>query len=142
MAENSTQNRTHVTYLYPGSFLPEEGRTVRVADATLAWALRHSPDDRWFAAEFSTQDWQRWTNAEGDEKWMPVSGARPVKRRVYVGEAMTVDQVAALPGDHRTLISNMNGNGWATVVRTRAGNFQPVEDGDVVVSAADVEVSR
>jgi hypothetical protein len=30
-------------------------------------------------------------------------------------------------------LSNMRANGWERVIRTRRGNFQPIEPGDVVV---------
>jgi hypothetical protein len=35
----------------------------------------------------------------------------------------------------RTLLANMEGNGWERVVRTRLGNWQPFEDGDVILDS-------
>ena len=52
----------------------------------------------------------------------------------YIGEVMTIDDVKALPGDTQILQSNMRCNDWDTVVRTIAGNFQPLRNGDVVIA--------
>jgi hypothetical protein len=52
----------------------------------------------------------------------------------YFGKALTLDEVKALDGDYRILISNMECNRWNRVVRTVRGNFQPLLDGDVVLS--------
>lgn len=48
------------------------------------------------------------------------------------GEVLTVDDVESLDGDHRILLSNMRCNGWDRVVRSRRGNFQPLEAADAV----------
>lgn len=48
-------------------------------------------------------------------------------------EKLSVDDVRALEGDNRILISRMEGNGWDHVARCRTGNFRPMEDGDTVI---------
>jgi hypothetical protein len=50
--------------------------------------------------------------------------------RYYLGGRLyDLDGVMAL-GGHDTLLSNMRGNGWARVIQTRSGNWQPFEAGD------------
>ena len=48
------------------------------------------------------------------------------------GDVLTVDNVEALDGDYGILLSNMRSNGWDRVVRTRLGNFQPLNADDAV----------
>lgn len=134
--------RTHVTPLYAGSFLPESGRTVQVdTPATLEQIIDAVGDDtQWFAVEVREAWWQKWTADEGEVEWRPAAkgvGGAPATRRVYVGERLTVDDVRSLGDGYGTLIANMEGNRWEEVVRTRLGNFQPIESGDVVLDPAD-----
>lgn len=131
-----SETRTHVTFLYPGSLFPEEGRTLRIDNDGTATVLAASPDEHWFAAEVSIGEWERWTSESGEEKWHRTR-ERPTKFRIYVGERFTADDVAALPGDHAILLSNMRANDWPVVVRTRCGNWQPIEGDDVVLSAEE-----
>ena len=130
-----TRIRDTATPLYPGSFMPEEGRPVLIADADPATALAAVPDDgRWFALSVCTVTERRWDDGAGGSKWL-AEGA-PDRYRIYVGETFTADEIEAWSNadSYRILLSNMRGNGWERVVRTRAGNFQPVESVDVVVS--------
>lgn len=57
----------------------------------------------------------------------------------YFGEELDMAGVIALnekfDGNYRILISNMENNGWTRVVRTRFGQFFPLEDGDNVKAA-------
>lgn len=54
----------------------------------------------------------------------------------YFGEVLTLDQVKALEPakNYDILVSNMECNKWDRVVRTVRGNFQPLNEGDKVVS--------
>jgi hypothetical protein len=133
----STETRTHLTYLYPGSLFPEESAPVRVEVISVEEALRHSPDDVWFAAEFTTTFWRRW-ESDGAVEWRPMPGGEVVKRRVYVGAVLSEEGVRALPGDHSILLSHMRCNDWARVVQTRAGNFQPFRDHDFIQTAEEL----
>ena len=48
----------------------------------------------------------------------------------------TMEQVKAVFGNdsnYRILISNMEGNGWNAVVRTKFDQFMPLEDNDTVL---------
>lgn len=51
----------------------------------------------------------------------------------YFGTVMTLSDVKREMPNARTLISNMKGNGWDKVVKTRRGNFQPLKLEDRVV---------
>lgn len=126
------------TYYYPGSFFAED-RTKDLLDATLAAAIDARPDDRWFAVEVKRQPVKVFRSEDGEQRVL--SDGQAVKvGKWYVGEEFTAEEIEDLDDgqDHTILLSNMRGNGWATVVRTRVGNWQPVEAGDVVL--ADVPV--
>jgi hypothetical protein len=135
MSGRSTETRHHVTYLYPGFFFPEDGKRCQIGEPTVEQVQANSPDDQWFAAEVSTQQYTRWTDGGGGEKWLPTEGSTRSKFRVLVGETLTAEDVAALDGDHSILLSNMRSNRWDRVCRTRRGNFQPVDANDVVIEA-------
>jgi len=132
------ENRIHATPLYPGSFMSEEGASVQVERGTPQAVLPKMPDDgRWFGVRLQARTWVRWTDDEGNEKWLP-DGAPAGRRYIYIGEMLDAADVKALPGDHEILLSNMRGNRWDHVVRTRRGNFQPVLDQDRVVSEEEL----
>lgn len=133
----TTRTRITATPLYPGSFFPEDGRPVEIPDADPQTALAaFSGDDvGWFALEVVTATQKRWTDGDGEEMWR--NDGTTSRYRIYVGEALTAADVARLPGDHHILLSNMRGNEWERVVRTRRGNFQPLVPGDVVIAPAE-----
>lgn len=128
--------RRHVTAtpLYPGSFFAETGRPVTLPDSSPSTASAYVEDDGvWFGIEVRSVVQKRWTDGDGGEMWTPEGETSSY--RIYVGELFTAEQIEALPDAdlHDILLSNMRGNGWKHVVKTRRGNFQPVEDKDVVV---------
>lgn len=51
----------------------------------------------------------------------------------YLGTAYTLEEVKAQFPECTPLISNMECNGWNRVVKTRRGNWQPLEEGDTVI---------
>ncbi len=51
----------------------------------------------------------------------------------YFGTAYTVEEIKANFPQYQTLISNMENNGWDRAVKTRAGNWQPLEENDIVI---------
>lgn len=134
MAEKIT-----ATYYYPGAFFSED-TTRDITAPTLAAAIDARPDDRWFAVEVKRTPVKVFRSDDGDERVL--SDGKPVKvAKWYVGEEFTAEEVEAMGDDHRILFSNMRGNGWPTVCRTRAGNWQPVEAGDVVLADAPQPVA-
>jgi hypothetical protein len=135
----STRQKATATPLYPGIFFPEDGRPVELADDDPQTALATmSDDDQWFALDVRTTSEKRWTDGDGGELWR--TAAELFRYRIYVGEALTAEDIEQLDDgeDYSILLSNMRGNGWERVVRTRRGNFQPVEPVDHVVAAAQV----
>lgn len=134
--------RTSITAvpLYPGSFTPEDGRPVELPDARMVTALAVAPDDEaWFALEVRTVTKKKWTDGDGGVMWL--SEGRPRIYRIYVGEALTIADIERMvsAGDrYDILLQNMRGNDWPRVVRTRLGNFQPLEVEDVVISPAEL----
>lgn len=134
----TTRTRITATPLYPGSFFPEDGRPVELPDASFEAALAAVTDDGgWFALQVTTVEQKRWDDGEGGELWKQI-GAPIAAYRIYVGEEFTAEDIESWPtaDQHDILLSNMRGNDWPTVVKTRRGNFQPVEHGDVVIAAA------
>ena len=63
-------------------------------------------------------------------------GRKNVSGWYLQGEKMTLEQVKAIYGsDHnyRILISNMEGNGYGAVVKTKFGQFIPLNNNDTVL---------
>jgi hypothetical protein len=130
MSQPTTE--TYVRYFHPGAFVSEES-SRRISERDSIVAARNAPASA-FAFEFYDVIV---TEAESGGRAVPLrSGELHKSARFYIdAECLDAAAVAALPGDHRILLSNMSGNGWISVVRTRAGNFQPFAIGDELVSA-------
>lgn len=58
------------------------------------------------------------------------------------GEVLTLEQVKTRMPTEKSLIANMERNGWPLVVKTRAGSFQPFVEGDSVVLSVPKSDSR
>lgn len=127
---------TYVTLLYPGAFFPEESsRQVASRDPE---AVAREADPGVFAFYF--YDVAVTTAVvDGQERKMASAGFSQSGRYYIDGESMTAAELlqwsATAGGDHRILRSNMEANGWERMVRCRTGNFQPLLDGDSVVSS-------
>lgn len=139
----NTRIRHTATYMWPGSFL-NETMVMELSDGTLEAGLAAMPEDTmWgshaFGFEITETVLKRFVSDDGEERWLATGRARRLGRW-YFGETMTLSQVAAENitngGKHDILLANMRGNNWPTVVRTIAGNFQPIEDGDDVLPAS------
>ena len=120
---------TFVEVLYPGSFYPEESVHKVKARNPNAIAEKYP---KAFCFQFYDVVQKRIV-VDGEEQL--VSGKRKNKSGRYYPDAalFTVAGLKRLPGDYSILISNMEGNGWSRVVRTRCGNFQPFEEGDHIL---------
>ena len=122
---------TYVRSLSPGAFFPEDEAQV-VSERDPATFARQAPAS---VFAFSFYDV---ASLDVDIDGQPVtlrSRAFGESGLYYIdAESLTAGDVEAMPGDHSILLSNMRGNGWATVLRCRTGNFQLLKDGDVVIS--------
>lgn len=125
---------TYARSLYPGAFFPED-ETQEVSERDPAAFARNAPAG---VFAFSFYDV---ASLDADIDGQPVTLRSRAFREsglYYIdAEPLTVADIEALPGDRSVLLSNMRGNGWATVLRCRTGNFRPLEDGDVVISTAE-----
>jgi hypothetical protein len=121
--EVNGDTKTYVEVMYPGILFSEsdvQEVDYRDPDA-IAKKFKNAFGFRFF-------DQER-TQVKVGGKTSTVSGERRNESRFYYpdGETFTVDEVKKLKGDHKILISNMEGNGYKKVVRTRMGNFQPFD---------------
>jgi hypothetical protein len=93
--------------------------------------LRHLPQHA-FAFRFYDQTIKT-VKIDGEEE-KHFGKQRNISPMYYPGgTSFTVEQIKHLPGDYKILVSNMEGNNWPLVVRTRKGNFQPLEKDDVIL---------
>jgi len=112
----------YIKFLHPGSFWPEE-TIIEIEDRS---KIPEVPKTA-FAYEFFDMEE---TELDGEKLY----GNRKNKSaRTYLGEVLTYEQVEKSVPDSRILLSNMKSNGWEKIVKTRMGNFQPLEEGDTVI---------
>jgi hypothetical protein len=121
------KRKTYVTFFYRGLFVDDT--SSRPADSRDPH--RVDVPDGAFAFQF-------FDRVEGEADGVPVrSGALDRSPMYYVGAKVhTLDEVRATVPDSRILVSNMEGNGWDRVIQTRAGNWKPLGDGDVLLGDA------
>jgi hypothetical protein len=128
-----TETVHYVTYYFPGILFPEESsKPVAVRNAQAA--ARSAPEG---AFAFTFHDTVV-TSTMVDGRAVTLS-SKPMNKtgRYYIdAQPFTAGEVAALPGDHEILLSNMRASRWDTMLRCRAGNWQPLEPGDDIVHAA------
>lgn len=121
----------HAEYVLPGLLFPEE--TTRQLDARdPAEAAEKAPEG---AFAFVLYDLPVVPDTGLDPEQFRVTPKRQnVSKRYYLGGTLhSLDEVRAMGDDKRTLVANMEGNGWATVICTPFGNWQPFEDGDTLL---------
>jgi hypothetical protein len=114
----------YVEFYYPGSFFPETEIREIASRKTKVAAPENCYGYRLFDREEVMQGKERLAG-----------NAKNFSGMTFFGQTMTVADVAKLAGDHSILISNMRCNKWKKVVKTRRGNFQPVQKGDTVIAA-------
>jgi len=115
-------NKTYVEFFYPGAFVSETS-TCEVTDRSPVTDVPVGVYGyRFFSRSEVEVDGEVLTGADKDHSGI-----------TYFGEVMSLDDVAKLPRTE-ILQSNMRGNGWASVVRTVRGNFQPINERDIVLA--------
>lgn len=140
---SDTRTRYTATYLWPGSLFSET-KSVDVPEPTPEAAAVAMPADIFYGSVafgfyIYAHDEELFRSATGGQRWLLVRGPRMLGRWYY-GQAYDQAGVEALAretgADYRTLLSNMRGNGWDRMVRTHAGNWQPLIEEDVVLDPA------
>lgn len=122
MAKESLKH--YVEFLYPGSFFNESSaREVETRDPSAVQTPREAFGYKFF-------DRQEYVAQDGE---VLVGEPRNRSGTHYFGRLMSLADVKREVPDSDILQSNMKSNGWKKVVRTRHGNFQPFEKGDLVV---------
>jgi hypothetical protein len=128
----------HARYALPGSFL-NESDSRELSDRSADAAVARAPERAFAFVLYDTAE----VDFEYDPNLFRVT-PRPQNEsgRHYIGgETFTPDELRQLatdegePGKYDVLIANVEGNGWGRAIRTRAGNWQPFEEGDVLVEA-------
>lgn len=117
----------YVEWLYPGAFYPEES-VERVESRDLNGL---KIPDGVFAFRFYDAKVTHVESEIGEVK-LPTEYINKTGRYYPDGRLMTLEEVAAEVPNSNILQGNMRINGWDPVVRARAGNFQPFNDGDVI----------
>lgn len=116
----------YVEYLYPGIIVSETSVSeIPERDVSKVEVSGNCFGFRFFDRTVTVVDGETLT---GDRK--NVSGWH------YKGEKMTLEQVKATfgnDGKHDNLIFNMENNGYAAVVKTKFGQFMPLNDNDTVI---------
>lgn len=122
---------TYVAYDLPGTFEAEhDSRPVASRDPRVAADTAPAG-----AFAFTFYDVVT-TEVDGVELR---SRPRNHSSRYFIGGTVrTVAEVEAMEGDRSILLSNMRGNGWDRVIFCPAGNVQPLESGDVVVTPGGI----
>lgn len=115
----------YVCFLSPGSLFPNEQR-IEVA----------SREEKVLAPTncFAYYFFDREEIEKGGEKL--VGKEKNKSGRFYFGTVMTAEEIEADEGDNKILLSNMSINNWPKVVKTRMGNYQPLEKGDTVLTVS------
>lgn len=121
----------HAEYLLPGLLMPESTRRT-LTERSVTEALEHAPEAAFCFKLYSTE-----TPPDLGPDFTVTPKRKDESGRYYIAaEVFTAEQIEALPGDYTILLANMRGNRWDRLVRCRTGNWQPLEDGDVVLEAA------
>lgn len=116
-------NVTYIEYFYVGSFFSES--------STAVVENRNRPENIPGNA-FAYRFFDREEMVVDGEKLM--GSPKNYSGTTYFGEEMTLDDVIKNVPNSEILQSNMRSNGYKTVVKTRRGNFQPVQQGDTVLA--------
>jgi hypothetical protein len=116
-----------VEYLHPGSFYPEESR-LRLKQYSATEALRKLPKT---AFAFTLYDVEIRSGKLEDGETIEQRKKVNESGRFYPGgEIKYLEEIKSMGEGFEILASNMENNDWNSVVRTRAGNFQPFKTED------------
>lgn len=124
-----------VEYMIGGRFFGGE-QSTRIAERTIKAALAKLP--KW-AYSFRFYDLHTLSGKLENGEVIEKSTRENISGWHYPeGEVFDAKGIEALRGDYEILLSNMRCNKWPLLVRTRLNTWQPFNDGDVIVPAAEV----
>lgn len=118
----------YVEFYHPGAFVSETS-AVSIAERCPKVAAAMAPDSAYAFRFFDRRE----VEVEGEKLVGNPTNESPT---YYIGgELMDYDAVRDRVPNNEILLSNMRGNRWEHVVRTRFGNFQPLNEGDQILVA-------
>ena len=126
----SEVTKTYVEFLYPGALFVEE-EVKEVNDRDVKKILKIMPKGA-FCFRIYDQT-SKETKVDGETR--TVFGKEKNKTGKYYpgGRSYNLAEIKKMGKDYSILASNMECNDWPIVVRSRAGNFQPFEKGDIIL---------
>jgi hypothetical protein len=130
----SQTTTTYVRYFHPGAFVSEES-VHEIADRDPKAATAQAPASA-FAFEFFDKVHVTTPDIDGTELTLSTPERHRSGRFYIDGQELSEAAVAAMGDGYSIMLENMRSNRWPAMVRCRAGNFQPLRDGDAIVSAA------
>lgn len=115
--------KTYVEFYFAGSFMSE----ISVHEVENRNRPIDIPPNAFGYSFYDREE----TVIDGEKLTGAIKNRSPM---TYFGQAMTLDEVKRNVPNSNILISNMQCNGWDKVVRTKLGNFQPLQENDVVLA--------
>jgi len=115
----------YVNFDTPGALLPET--VTRQVRTRIPARLRNIPTGT-YAITFWDREEQR------HNKETLVGERKNHSKRILFGETYTPEQIKEIYGED-TLYRNIVRNGWSKGVYCIAGNWQPLQDGEIALSA-------
>lgn len=120
------ETRTYVEFYYPGAFFDETStREVKTRDVKSVSVPDGAFGFRFFDVMSTEEGGVRMSSARLNVSPM----------YYYGGRIMTLDEVRQEMPEARILISNMEGNGYARVIKCGTSNFRPFKDDDIFIKA-------
>lgn len=116
---------------YPGSFFDEtsiEEVPDRNTGTNIPDGISKHIDSRCFGFRFHTQDVLIVEDKEFSTKKYDYS------QLFYIGIKYSLEEVKTKFGEHDILISNMESNNIDYIVKTRCGNFKPLNGDEIILN--------
>ena len=136
----SKRSSITATYTQPGAFFDEKVAQAPLNDSTVVSVILGRRKDDWDSALLSLKKEERFTNADGSRSIWLDDGSETLYT-LYIGDQYSIIDIEGMNsnGEYDILLSNMRGNGWDSVVKTRFGSFRPVNDEDIVITVDDFD---
>ena len=123
--------KMYIEFLYPGSFFNESStQEVQTRDLSKIKVPKNAFGFRFFDIISVV------VVVDGKKVELTSERTNLSSMNYYGGKLYTLAELKLEFPNERTLISNMECNGWLKVIRCRTGNWQPFEKTGVFVEAA------